>query len=142
MQAIAALDHWVHSELYERAVALALQADAKRPDKFLRIDVPMSLLEELLHHSGDMEKVFRDHLRSLYGHLSFQKPDKIKYAFSFVSAEPLWEKVAKQLSVADGAGSRRNRPEPAHRRRRPAQPHRPLRRPGPRGSGTDADRRS
>jgi len=58
----------------------------------------MSLLEAVLHGSAAMEEVLRSHLRSQFGHLSFQHPDQIKYAISFVSDVSLWPTVAEQLS--------------------------------------------
>ncbi|MGW6441681.1 hypothetical protein [Lentzea sp. NPDC055074] len=97
VQAVSALDHWVHRELYDRASAFASSFSANRPAKFLRIEVPMSLLEAVLHGTAVMEDVFRTHLRAQYGYLSFQNPDKIKYAFSFVSDVSLWPGVAAQL---------------------------------------------
>lgn len=98
VQAVSALDHWVHSELYDRAVGLALQVSEQRPARFLRIEVPMSLLEDVLHHSGSLEEKFRDHLKSRFGYTSYQNPEKIKEAFGYVSDAPLWDGVAKYLS--------------------------------------------
>src|SRR3712207_4596452 len=43
VQAVSALDHWVHRELYERAVAIAAREDDDRPRRFLAIKVPMSM---------------------------------------------------------------------------------------------------
>lgn len=99
VQAVSALDHWVHRELYDRATALALQPATERPAKYLRIEVPMGLLESVLHGSASMEEVFRSHLRSQFGHLSFQHPSKIKDALSFVSDVSLWPAVGKRLGV-------------------------------------------
>ncbi len=119
VQAVSALDHWIHRELYDRASALALRPSVARPTKFLKIEVPMSLFEDVLHNSAAMEQVFREHLRSKYGHLSFQQPDKIKEAVSLISDVSLWPAVAKELgegetskSVQDGLTDivkRRNR---------------------------------
>jgi hypothetical protein len=102
VQAVSALDHWVHRELYDRALAFALQVSVERPAKFLRIEVPMSLFEDVLHHSKTMEDVFRSHLRSQYGHLSFQHPEKIKGAISMVSDASLWLGVAKRMGKENG----------------------------------------
>lgn len=96
VQAVSAVDHWVHRELYDRGSAFALKA-AQPPAKFLKIEVPMSLLETVMHDSAAMEEVFRAHLRTQFGHLSFQHPDKIKYAISFISDVSLWPGVAKRL---------------------------------------------
>lgn len=108
VQAVSAVDHWIHRELYDRASAFASRVSADRPSKFLQIEVPLSLLEAVLHGSAAMEEVFRAHLRSQFGHLSFQHPDKIKYALSFVSDVSLWPAVAKQLGAGHTSQSVRD----------------------------------
>jgi hypothetical protein len=102
VQAVSALDHWVHRELYDRALAFALDASVERPDRFLKIQVPMSLLEDVHHHSKTIREAFRTHFRSQYGHLSFQAPDKIKQALAVVSNVSLWPSVAKELNSTTG----------------------------------------
>jgi hypothetical protein len=99
VQAVSALDHWVHHEVYDRAVALAVQVSADRPAGFRQIGIPMALFEDVHHHQKTLGAAFREHLRGQYGHLSYQHPDKIKQAFQLVTDLPLWPEVAKQLSV-------------------------------------------
>lgn len=98
VQAVSALDHWVHQELYDRALAFASEVSEKRPAKYLRVAVPMSLLEDVVHHSKTIEDVFRSHLRSQYAHQSFQHPEKIKEAIAVISEVSLWPGVAKRLT--------------------------------------------
>src|SRR5262245_12091173 len=41
VQAVSSLDHWVHREVYDRALGFALDPGAQRPRRFLRLAVPM-----------------------------------------------------------------------------------------------------
>jgi hypothetical protein len=98
VQAVSALDHWVHRELYDRAVGFALRPSAPRPARFRQIQVPMSLLEDVQDGSSTMRDAFTAELRRQFGWQSYQAPDKIKQALANISDIPLWSNVAKQLS--------------------------------------------
>jgi Domain of unknown function (DUF4268) len=98
VQAVSALDHWIHRELYDRALGFALNVDVPRPPKFLTLRIPMSLFEDVHHHSRTLREAFAAHLRDQFGYQSFQAPDKIKEALAHVSEIPLWPAVAKWLT--------------------------------------------
>jgi hypothetical protein len=102
VQAVSALDQWAFREIYERALGLALDAAADRPPKFLKLQVPMGMFEDLYHRSGDIEKTFSDYLREHLRFQTFQQPDKIKEGFCLVSRKSLWPCVADELAQADG----------------------------------------
>jgi hypothetical protein len=101
VQAVSALDHWVHRELYDRALGFALNIDVPRPSRFFTLQVPMRLFEDVHHHSKTLREAFADHLRAHFGYQSFQAPDKIKQALGFVSDVPLWPTVAEYLAGSD-----------------------------------------
>jgi hypothetical protein len=98
VQAVSALDHWIHRELYDRALGFALNVAAPRPTKFLNLRIPMSLFEDVHHHSQTVHEAFKVYLRAEFGHKSFQAPDKIKEALAYVSDISLWPAVAKSLT--------------------------------------------
>lgn len=98
VQAVSALDQWVHRELYDRALGLALNIEEPRPPRFFALRVPMQLFEDVHHHSKDFPQAFAAHLRAHFGYLSFQAPDKIKEALAYVTDVPLWPAVAKYLA--------------------------------------------
>lgn len=101
VQAVSALDHWVHRELYDRALGFALNVDEERPPQFFNLRVPMRMFEDVHHHrSITLQEAFAEHLRDHFGYQSFQAPEKIKQALSHVTAEPLWPNVEKQLDSA------------------------------------------
>lgn len=102
VQAVSALDHWLHRELYDRALAFALDTSGSRPAKFLKIKIPMSLFEEVRQNAAAMREAFQAHLRREYGHLSFQAPEKIKEALAVISDASLWPRVAEVLSDETG----------------------------------------
>ena len=102
VQVVAALDHWVHRELYDRALGFAANVEIPRPKKYLQIQVPMSLFEGVHHHAGELSEAFEAQLQIQFGYQSFQAPDKVKQALTHVSDVPdFWPRVAKKLS-ADG----------------------------------------
>jgi hypothetical protein len=98
VQAVSALDHWVHRELYERALGFALNIEEERPARFLKLEVPMQLFENVHHHDGDFRESFDEYLRTRFGYLSFQAPDKIKQALGHVTDKQLWPGVAAVLA--------------------------------------------
>ncbi|QUQ62332.1 DUF4268 domain-containing protein [Kutzneria sp. CA-103260] len=102
VQAVSALDHWVHREVYDRALAFALNVDLPRPRRFRTLEIPMELFEAVHHHEKPLREAFTDHLRAQFGYLSFQAPEKIKDALRYVSDVPLWPAVAKRMSEETG----------------------------------------
>ncbi|MGW5049856.1 hypothetical protein [Actinokineospora sp. NPDC004072] len=105
MQAVAALDHWVHREVYARAVGFAMNPSVPRPDRWSKIAVPMSTLEAVMQNKADLAEQFTDILRDQFGHLSFQNPANIKQAFAYVCSTPLWPAVAKEMGQGATATS-------------------------------------
>ncbi|MFI7678913.1 DUF4268 domain-containing protein [Actinophytocola sp. NPDC049390] len=101
VQAVSALDHWVHRELYDRALGFALNVGEKRPPQFFNLRIPMQMFEDVHYHrSRTLQEAFAEHLRDHFGYQSFQAPEKIKQALAHVTAEPLWPNVEKQLDSA------------------------------------------
>lgn len=98
VQAVSALDHWVHRELYDRALGFALNIDLPRPRRFPTLRISMQLFEDVHHHGKPLREVFAEQLRAQFGYLSFQAPEKIKDALGHVSDIPLWPAVAKRIS--------------------------------------------
>ncbi|HEX7994454.1 MAG TPA: hypothetical protein VF506_11070, partial [Streptosporangiaceae bacterium] len=103
VQVVASLDHWIHRELYDRALGFAANVDLQRPKKYLQIQVPMSLFEGVHHHAEELSEAFEAQLQVQFGYLSFQAPDKIKQALAYVSDIPnFWSKVALRLGSPSG----------------------------------------
>ncbi|OXM69046.1 DUF4268 domain-containing protein [Amycolatopsis vastitatis] len=98
VQAVSALDHWIHRELYDRALGFALTMSAQSPPKFLKLRIPLSLFEDTRRQPENLHVAFAAYLRDQFGWQSFQAPEKIKDALSHVSDVPLWQSVAGWIS--------------------------------------------
>ncbi|WP_280266738.1 hypothetical protein [Nocardia wallacei] len=98
VQAVSALDHWVHEEVYQRAVALVQKPSATKPRKLKEFDIPVELLDRVHHHSAPLAEAFEAQLRAALGWRSFQHPDRIKEGFALVTDTPLWAAVAEQFN--------------------------------------------
>lgn len=98
VQAVSALDHWIHRELYDRALGFALDITVPRPPKFLKLRIPLSLFENIQDNSETLASAFAAYLRDQFGYQSFQAPEKIKDALGHVSEVSLWPSVAKWLT--------------------------------------------
>lgn len=107
VQAVAALDHWVHEEIYHRAVTIAQQPnDTGKPKKFLSFEIPMGLFEEVSIGLVSLEVGFREHLKKTLSYRSYQNPARIKEGFALVTDLPLWEEVARVLTAQRSDGGR------------------------------------
>ncbi len=103
VQAVSALDRWVFREIHQRALDLALNAAAKRPSKFLGLQMPIGVFEDLHRHSDSGEKAFFEHLHNHLRYKSSGFPEQTSEGFALVSEKPLWPGVADQLAKeADG----------------------------------------
>lgn len=104
VQAVAALDHWVHEEIYHRAVIIAQQQGTNKPRRFMAFEIPMELYDTLSSGTVPMDVAFRSCLKKVLGHRSFQNPAKIKEGLALVTDVQLWDEVARILSAetADG----------------------------------------
>lgn len=111
VQAVSALDHWVHRELYNRVVGFALNVDQPRPPHFFDLQIPMQLFEDVHHHrSKTLQEALDTHLRDHFGYKSFQAPDKIREALAHVCTANLWPGVGKYLA-ANGDGQLKSQAE-------------------------------
>ncbi|GAA4570299.1 hypothetical protein GCM10023193_56430 [Planotetraspora kaengkrachanensis] len=106
VQAVAAIDHWVHEEIYHRAPVIAQQSETAKPRKFLDIQVSMKLFEAVHLGTTSLEVAFRSHLKEALGWRSYQNPNKIREGFAMVSDVQLWPEVAKVLSSDDPDGEK------------------------------------
>jgi hypothetical protein len=98
VQAVAALDHWVHQEVYHRAILLAQQPGIPKPRKFREFTVPMELFEDVHHGSKPLDEALKKHLRQVIGRKTYQGFDDIKDGFAIITDVPLWDRVTKVVN--------------------------------------------
>jgi hypothetical protein len=105
VQAVGALDHWIHQEIYARAVALAQQPSAPKPPGFLNFSIPMSLFEGVHHGDESLDLALRKHMVTALGWKSYQDPGKIAEGFRIVSDIKLWRTTAAVLNEQSPQGN-------------------------------------
>lgn len=106
VQAVSAMDHWAHEEIYDRAAYFAQVHEAAKPSRFRDFDIPMTVHDALSLGAEPAEKIFREHLKNKLGWQSFQNPGKIKSALALISDVSLWEAVARILTSHNPDGTR------------------------------------
>jgi hypothetical protein len=99
VQAVAALDHWIHQELYGRALAFASDIDSSWPTKLRTLRISLDVLEHQDRKGESWRAAFTTEMQNQFGYRSFQAPEKIKEAVALVTDAPLWESVAKEFNV-------------------------------------------
>ncbi|HCU48667.1 MAG TPA: hypothetical protein DGG94_02380, partial [Micromonosporaceae bacterium] len=99
VQAVAAIDHWVHQEVYDRMLRLSEDDKAPRPDRYQRFELSLGVLEQV--QTGQLTKraVLESELRAQLSFKTFQQPKSIQDAFGYVTdVADLWGRVAKILN--------------------------------------------
>lgn len=100
VQAVAALDRWVGREIHDRAFGFAQNPQAPRPQGFLRLKVPVGLID-VLQGSEELHEEFEEFLQAEFGFETYQQPDRIKRGLRNVSDVDLWSQVPKTLLDKD-----------------------------------------
>lgn len=120
VQAVAALDRWVHEELYQRAAAIALDTSADRSNQFLKFEVPWEKVEDIHHGRRRLRDVFLEALEEKYGHQSFQSTHHIGLAFSLVlgnrGVKTMWQRTTNRLNMDKSALFQRHDEQVVRRR--------------------------
>jgi hypothetical protein len=101
IQAVAALDHWVHLELYQRATEIAMDSNAGRSNRFKSFEIPWGRVEEINNQNRPLREVFREALEDHYGFQSFQSTKYIGMALSLllvdINTNTMWQRAANYL---------------------------------------------
>jgi hypothetical protein len=98
VQAIGALDHWLHKEIVARVIATVNDTAKPRPPRLQQLAVPWSVVEQATHRPTD--EVLREYLSDRLGRDSFQKADRISEGLGYVTLKKqgeLWREVAQIL---------------------------------------------
>lgn len=107
VQAVAALDHWVHQEVRERMLALCEQPASPKTSQYDAVTLPLGVVEQV--RQGRMplrEAVDAHYLQGEFAFRTFQQPDTIRQAFRQVSdVDRLWRQVATTLSERAGGST-------------------------------------
>lgn len=105
VQAVAALDHWVHQEIHERMLTLADQPPAAWPTKFQGFQLPVALVDQIAGRRLSLREAIDRHWIEVFGKITLQQPRDIQEGIAYVAdARQLWVRIAKVLTerAADG----------------------------------------
>ncbi|WP_433179908.1 hypothetical protein [Actinoallomurus sp. CA-150999] len=95
-QAVAALDHWLHEEIIERAVELTDDGSNARPKKLNALKMPWSMVER--SHKEEIRTVFREFLEDELRFRSFHSTESITQGIQLVnhwSPSQIWNRVGQ-----------------------------------------------
>lgn len=103
VQAVSALDHWAHLEVYEIATRIVADANRTRPPRLEKFALPWKYIERIRHGREPLRAVFREALESELGRSTFQNQEDIGNAFQLIlankSAGAMWAEVATSLRM-------------------------------------------
>lgn len=98
VQAISALDHWLHQEIVSRAIAIINDRPTPRPDRLKGYAVSWETVEDMQNRSID--DVMTEHMTERLARDSYQKPDRIAEGLQYVTQKKqgqIWKEVAQVL---------------------------------------------
>lgn len=98
VQAVSALDHWLHEELYRRVAELASKDDPHMPHQLTRFELPLSKVEEIRRGTATLAGAVSEHVKAKWSNAALQNPRKISEALRLVTEEDVWGKSAVQLN--------------------------------------------
>ena len=104
-QAVSALDHWLHAEIYARAPAMVNRVGGRRPPMLWKVKLPFELIDQVQHHSLALSDAFRQQIADEIGRTSFpQIRDLVRGMQYLVCLEPaqVQSGLVTALNTADG----------------------------------------
>jgi restriction system protein len=103
VQAVAAIDHWVHQEVCDRMVRLSLDPTSKKPPGYSRFQLPLDLVEKVQSRQMTLQEALSKGVKDSLAFKTYQSPDKIQEGFNHVtSVKGLWNLVANVLNERAG----------------------------------------
>lgn len=98
VQAVSAIDHWFHEELYRRVAELTMGNDANLPIQLTRFELPLEMVNEVRRETRTLAEATSTHVRTKWSNASLQNPRKITEAFKLVSEKDIWSGAAAKIN--------------------------------------------
>ncbi|WP_230195285.1 HEPN domain-containing protein [Streptomyces coriariae] len=98
VQAVSAIDHWFHEELYRRVAELAAEDSPEMPYQLTKFELPLVKVEEVRRGTTTLADAVSGHVKAKWGNAALQNPRKISEALKLVTEEDIWAKAAVQLN--------------------------------------------
>lgn len=94
VQAVAALDHWLHEEVLRRVAELTLQDSPAMPPQLRRYELPLHRVEAVRRGEVTLSEAVVEHLRDKLSVQALQHPGKIAEVLKLVTEKKVWFEVA------------------------------------------------
>ncbi|MGX1909156.1 hypothetical protein ACWIID_09865 [Streptomyces phaeochromogenes] len=98
VQAVSAIDHWFHEELYRRVAELAAGDSPSMPYQLTKFELPLAKVEEVRRGDISLADAVSEHVKAKWGNAALQNPRKISEALRLVTEENIWDKAAVQIN--------------------------------------------
>ncbi|NNJ60643.1 MAG: hypothetical protein HKP61_06750 [Dactylosporangium sp.] len=99
VQAVGALDHWFHEELYRRVAMLVGQDNPTMPYQLTKFELPLDMVEAVRRGTTTLADAVAEHVRAKWANAALQNPRKISEALKLVTEQNVWDGAAKQLNT-------------------------------------------
>lgn len=98
VQAVGAIDHWFHEELYRRIAILAGQDSPGMPDQLTKFELPLKQVVAVRRGTTALADAVVEHVRAKWSNAALQNPRKITEALRLVTGDNIWAKAADQIN--------------------------------------------
>ncbi|OKJ76222.1 hypothetical protein [Streptomyces sp. CB02460] len=99
VQAVAAIDHWFHEELFRRVAELAARESPEMPLQLRNYEIPLHRVEAMQRGDVTLTAVVVEHVRDRWGNASLQNPRAISEALRLVTEKNVWQEAATQINT-------------------------------------------
>lgn len=99
VQAVSAIDHWFHEELYRRVAELSGQDSPGMPHQLTRFELPLEKVEAVRRGTTALSDEVAEHVKAKWANASLQNPRKISEALKLVTEKDVWGEAAVQINA-------------------------------------------
>ncbi|MFB7928676.1 hypothetical protein ACFC4C_06165 [Streptomyces sp. NPDC056039] len=94
VQAVAAIDHWLHEEVLRRVAELTAQDSPEMPPQLRRYELPLHRVEAVQRGEATLSDAVVEHLRDKLAVQALQHPGKISEVLRLVTEKKVWYEAA------------------------------------------------
>ncbi|KAF4410971.1 hypothetical protein [Streptomyces lycii] len=99
VQAVSAVDHWLHEELYRRVGEIAEDAGAEKPAALENFELPLAYIEQVRRGEAELADKVVEHVKAKWAYIPMHNPSKIVEAYKLVpNGADLWGRAAQQIN--------------------------------------------
>ncbi|GGY00959.1 hypothetical protein GCM10010384_00420 [Streptomyces djakartensis] len=94
VQAVAAIDHWLHEEVLRRVAELTAKDSPEMPPQLRRYELPLHRVEAVRRGEATLSEAVVEHLREKLAVQALQHPGKISEVLRLVTEKKVWYEAA------------------------------------------------